>query len=98
MRRRTGRDSGAARIIRKFRKFRKSQLALKGLFRQRHAVEWLEKRVLLSATPTSTSVSASASSVAYGQAVTLTASVSAPLGFPSEGTVDFFDNGAPLGT
>ncbi|HXT60738.1 MAG TPA: Ig-like domain repeat protein, partial [Pirellulales bacterium] len=68
------------------------------MFGKRHAIEWLEKRVLLSATPTSIAVSASASSVVYGQAVTLTADVSAPLGFPSEGTVDFFDNGAPLGT
>ncbi|HUY91114.1 MAG TPA: DUF4214 domain-containing protein [Pirellulales bacterium] len=68
------------------------------MFRKRHAVEWLEKRVLLSATPTNIAVSASSSSVVYGQPVTLTANVSAPLGFPSEGTVDFFDNGTPLGT
>ncbi|HEV7224755.1 MAG TPA: DUF4214 domain-containing protein [Pirellulales bacterium] len=68
------------------------------MFGKRHAIEWLEKRVLLSATPTSIAVSASSSSIVVGQAVTLTADVSAPLGFPSEGTVVFSDNGAPLGT
>ncbi len=51
--------------------------------------------------PTSTSVAASTTSAAYGQPVTLTASVSpaAPSGsgLAPSGPVQFYDNGAPLG-
>ncbi|HET6881662.1 MAG TPA: MBG domain-containing protein [Pirellulales bacterium] len=65
---------------------------------QRHAVEWLERRILLSATPTSISVSASTTSAVYGQGLNLTASVSASPSAPNEGNVAFFDNGASLGT
>ncbi|HVX64183.1 MAG TPA: Ig-like domain repeat protein [Pirellulales bacterium] len=95
MRRRTGRDSGVARESRGIRRTRGTQ---KSAFRKRYAVEWLEQRVLLSATPTNIAVSASSNSVVYGQAVSLTAAVSASPIAPSEGTVVFFDGGTPLGT
>ncbi|OYV85702.1 MAG: hypothetical protein B7Z73_13060, partial [Planctomycetia bacterium 21-64-5] len=61
-------------------------------------IEPLERRTLLSATPTSIAVSDSSSSVVYGQAVNLTANVSASSSPPSQGNVAFFDNGASLGT
>lgn len=95
MTRRTGGDSTGAGAS---GKCRRSRVAPKAVFRKRHGFEWLERRVLLSATPTSIAVSASPSAAVYGQPVTLTAAVSGPLSVPSVGTVVFFDNGTPLAT
>ncbi|HEX7448619.1 MAG TPA: DUF4214 domain-containing protein [Pirellulales bacterium] len=95
MTRRTGGDSTVAR---ENGSFRRSRAAPNAAFRKRRRFEWLETRVLLSATPTSIAVSASPSAAVYGQPVTLTATVSGPLSAPSEGTVVFFDNGTPLAT
>ncbi len=64
-------------------------------------VERLEERFLLTAAPTLTSLSASAASVAFGQSVTLTATVIvAPpnTGTPTGGTVTFLNGSSPLGT
>ncbi len=64
------------------------------------ALSELEKRTLLSVTPTWTTIVASANSVAYGQTVALTASVkpSSPnTATPTGGTVTFLDGGTALG-
>ncbi len=95
MRRRTGRDSS---ILRERRGIRRARGVQSSAFRKRYVAEWLEQRVLLSATPTSIAVSASSSSVVYGQSVNLTGAVSASPSAPSEGTVVFFDGGSSLGT
>ena len=64
-------------------------------------LERLEERSLLTAVPTLTALTTSASTVAFGQSVTLTATVTvaAPhIGTPSGGTVTFLNGSTALGT
>jgi sugar lactone lactonase YvrE len=63
-----------------------------------YTINYVTGALAVTAAPTSTTVSASASSAIYGQAVNLTANVSASPSSPSEGNVAFFDNGALFAT
>ncbi|OYV76399.1 MAG: hypothetical protein B7Z74_00540, partial [Deltaproteobacteria bacterium 21-66-5] len=69
-----------------------------GAVDRNYTISYVAGTLTVTPAPTSITASASANSAVYGQAVNLTADVTASPSSPSEGSVAFFDNGASLGT